>query len=153
MLQYPGGLDQSLSRQRWAEWIELNLLFSDAGMMSRTDMQEGLQGYFPDDEDEVDAIVEEAFRAVEIRQRLLDNNYPLRHELTHIIRVRPVEEALSFSFLLALSAERFYDETRLEGSGWHEPALLFEYVVTAALARYLDGRALRIGKPRENPAR
>ncbi len=149
--RFPEGLDDSSSRGRWADWVELCLVYTENQTFSRDDMREGLELNYAGGEEEIDEIVEEAFREIAFRQSLLNETYPLVDEGTHIAKVRSRPECLSFACLLALSVQQFYEETKVSGGAAHEPAKLFEHLVAAAIRKYLNGSALRIGSPREPP--
>jgi len=113
-------------------------------------MREALELYIPEEE-QLDFVVEEAFAEIRRRQTLLRELYPVQHQSTHLAKLHSSANSTSFSFLLAVSVQGFYEQTSPRGAAWHEPARLFEYVVTAALRRYLNGKAIRIGTPREAP--
>ena len=151
LYEFPAGLDAMSSNSRWADWIELALLFGNSETMSKSDAAEALELYV-DDLDEIEVIIDDAFSELRTRRNLLGDEYPLRTSETYVGRSSSWHQHLCFSFLLAVSTHEFYEETRLNDGDWHEPAILFEHIVTAVLRRYLNGRAIRVGSPREPPA-
>src|SRR5204863_6257710 len=57
---------------------------------------------------------------------------------------------LCYSFLLFVSLNQSYGELKFR-TGAREPAILFEFLTAKALELFIDGRAVRIGAPREPP--
>lgn len=149
MIDFPGGLDESDSRLQWADWVELCLLYSPASTFSRSDFREALEIRVTE-EDEREQIVEEAFSEIQARATTLQDSYPLQVGSTRVEVLRQREDCVAFAFLLALSTQQFYTETKSSGSAASEPAKLFEHLVADALQAYV-GQAIRIGAPREDP--
>lgn len=150
-LKFPGGLNLKASNSQWATWLELSLLFLESPTISRAELREQLELYFPEEE-LLDEIVEQAFAEVHARALALGKKYPIGYDSTYVSRIPTSwRDSPVFSFLLGVSTERFYEETELSGGEWLEPAKLFEYVTASALATYLNGNAMRIGSEREPP--
>ena len=146
MLAYPDGLDQQSASVQWADWLELCLLFSASTTLSRSAILEIFELRHGDPDDAA-SIMDFAFADIAHRQRMLGDAYPFENHGGRVTLRRPRDECIGFSFLLALGTRHFFSAVRVDD----ESARLFEFVVATGIARYLNGRALRIGARREPP--
>jgi len=140
-------MDERSAVTQWADWLELTALFSASSTISRSDVRELMELRAVSD-DEVGAMLDDAFNTIADRESVLGPTYPLERARTRIGARRPRQQCVSFSFLLALGTRHLFSASiRVDD----EAARLFEYVTAAAIARYLNGQSVRIGAPREAP--
>src|SRR5688572_13579704 len=134
MLAYPEGLDDRSAAIQWADWLELNILFSSLSSLSRSDVREVLE-LRAIGEDEIESIIDDAFDNVTSRALVLGNAYPIEQVGVRISRLRSRDECLSYSFILALGTRHFFSDVRTDD----EAARLFEHVTAAAIKQYVNG--------------
>ena len=103
----------------------------------------GEESVFPQDE-AIAARIADAAEELARRRDAIGNGYPFTFDGTVITASNAwPEESVAYVFLLLLSADSL--------PGQRNGARHFEEVVTAALARYLDGESLRFGFPHRAP--
>jgi hypothetical protein len=132
-----------------ADWIEASCLFGKDISVSRTDASVALESSYGEDEDRINSFVEDTFGELE-RRKNLTKDYPFEVYSNKISRVGHWWEHNAYSFLLLLSTNHFYKQTRLTNENRGIPAKLFEALTSSAVNKYLPA-TLNIGWPRITP--
>jgi hypothetical protein len=163
---------------RLADWIEYQLMFSSEKTFSRSILRDFIEedlgttdllsydsADFSDDDDfdeltsqragrsaaaegisEADQLSSDAFVVLEDRAAFVGDHYPFRVESDLITSaVSSWRDSIVYSFLLALNARFVYGLSRET----NRPARIFERLVRAAMAAYVNGEAEHFGWPRD----
>ena len=150
---------------RWADWVEFCAMFSDAGFMSRGDLEDvvldsSLVGYEEEGEstdpyaDGTSLAVQESASRLSVdtwqelrrRSRSLGSAYPFsvrRDELTRL--ARDWRDAPGSSSMLLADITRDYELAQLDDNAPFRR--LFETIVQVSLERILRGPSVRFGVP------
>ena len=142
------------SRRFFSDEAELIALTAPSMLCSLEDLRSALhQGPPGEDQEEdsgappdelIDALVADAAEEINERIATIGDGYPLSFDGTIITASTDWnKDALAYVFLLLISADGL--------PGLRTGRRHFEQVVTAALARYLQGESLRFGFPHRTP--
>jgi hypothetical protein len=96
-------------------------------------------------EEELSALVENAFLTLDLRAKRTGCRYPIRLEHGRASMVGDWTDHLAYAFLAALNMRVVLGLASTIDH--HRPAVLFERLVRTALARYVGGTAARFGVP------
>lgn len=97
-----------------------------------------------------ETVVSDIRLEISARHCTTDEGHPVNTIKGGIGRVHSWDENLAYSFQLLLSLQHFYKSTRISQRHWPNTGKLFERLSTAVLERYICGRAINIGFPRED---
>lgn len=129
-----------------ADWVELSCLKGKNARLSRSDTLDQLNSYaVPKAEERCTEIWMELAR----RERALGNAYPFKVQVSGIERRTQWRDYPLYATLLMIGTASHFSGTRIRDFGG--VARLFEGFVAKAVERYVGGRAIRIGHPRQAP--
>ena len=129
-----------------ADWIEASCLFGKDTSVSRTDAAVALESGYSEDDSRITSFVEDAFGEIE-RRKSLTKDYPFEVYSNKVTRQGHWWDYIGYSFMLLLSTNFFYKQTRLTNENRGIPTKLFEGLTTSAVNKYLPA-SLNIGWPR-----
>lgn len=131
-----------------ADWLELQALSTPDGNASRGDLQSLLRssGVFHFNEDEeIEKKIQEVFHELDLRKTAAGEAYPFDFPRPSLLeRTSEWSDFPAYVFCLLLSW------TGEMGSGHGSPAVLFEELSCTAAQKYLNGKAIRFGSPRNS---
>lgn len=140
-------IPSSLKQNDLVDWAEASCLFGNRESISRAEVEQALENErVPDPEIAVSDIWLEISR----RHRLADKAHPIKTLKERLERTTNWSDTVVYTFQLLLSSHYFYKATKISKPNWNKIAKLFEKLSNLALEKYLDGRAINIGTPRES---
>ena len=142
MIELPSSLDTSIL----ADWSEASCLFGNLNSVSKAEIEESLEGGGATGAEE---IVADIWQELEVRHRIAGDAHPIITFPTRMERTRPWDDAEIYSFQLLLSMQAHLQSMRVPKAKWTSTAKVFERVATVTLERYLRGKAINIGAPRQ----
>lgn len=138
----------ALSSADVADWLEASCLRNGRGRASRSEALDQLIDYgVPDHED----LCASAWLELNRRSTILGKAYPFRIGGTRIERSSKSSGFLIYTMLLLLTIADLFQESRIKTQERKLVSKLFEKVTAAALGRYVGGKSLCTGHPREEP--
>jgi hypothetical protein len=102
------------------------------------------------DVEDAETLLTAVTQTVRWRSKTIRAGYPLKRDGLGFSARGHWSDFLPYSFMLFVSLNQFYDELNHAG-GANQPAELFEFIVGAAVGKYLRCPVLRIGAPRRAP--
>jgi hypothetical protein len=129
-----------------ADWVEVSCLKNRNARISRSDTLDQLNDYsFVNTEEKCSLVWMELDR----RSRALRSAYPFEVQAASIERRGPWQDYPLYTTLVLIGTAAHFSATRIRN--YRVIAKLFENVAARAIERYIGGRAIRIGHPREAP--
>ena len=129
-----------------ADWTELSLLVEEKSTLSRSEIEMIL------DEGNVEnreGIVGNIWQQINWRHSKDPDYHPIIATIGRLERVKTWKHSFPYAFMLLLSCQSFYKETKIRRNQWTTTSKLFEKLVTEAMKNYL-GFAINIGAPRRD---
>lgn len=128
-----------------ADWVELSCLLGNDESISRAEMESALSQLGHDDPE---PIINNIWGEIGWRKSVIPEHYPIDVHYNSIQRNRSWQDILSYSFMLLLATNSFYESTKLINKDKRTVSKLFERLATVAMKRYLM-QSINIGSPRE----
>ncbi len=143
MIEVPPSLEPAVI----ADWAESSCLFGDRDSVSQPEVEQALEDAgIPDP----DVVVSDIWQEITRRHELVDTVHPVMTLKGRLERTMTWSDTSAYTFQLLMASHSFYKSTRIIGVRWNETTKLFERLSTSALERYLEGRAINIGFPRDS---
>jgi hypothetical protein len=96
-----------------------------------------------------EGVVSDIWQEISLRHELGGAAHPVITLEGRLERSVPWSQVSTYAFQLLLASHSFYTGMQITGNRWKKAAKLFERLSTTALRRYLGGRAINIGFPRD----
>jgi len=142
MIEVPSSLETGAL----ADWAEAACLFGSRVSVSEHELEDALgDAGVPDP----DLAVSNIWQEIDLRQHIGGRAYPMRSLKGRLEQSRGWSENPAYAFQLLLACQSRYKSSRINRAGWSVTAKLFERLSTLALERYLGGKAINAGAPRE----
>lgn len=143
MIEIPSSMEPAVI----ADWAELSCLFGDQDSISRSKVEQTLEdANFSDSE----GVVADVWQEISRRHDLVGTAHPVITLEGRLERCLTWDHASVYAFQLLLASHSMYSDMKISGDDWKKAAKLFERLSTLALERYLGGKAINIGFPRES---
>ena len=134
-----------------ADWVETCALFGRNGVMSRSEVRGAILASLESD-DEADALVEDAWGALQRRADQQGVGFPLIDDGVGWTRRSSWHDWPAYSLLLLADVGRFYAGVAVDFVPGGPFPVLFELAVQAAQHGLFGGRSIRFGAPALEPS-
>jgi len=129
-----------------ADWVELSCLFGDRNSFSRSTIEQIFETAGIDD---YETLILDIWQEIARRNEVAGECHPVKALTGRIESSTSWKETPVYTFQLLVASHSFYAGAKIKSRQWIKTAKIFENLATLALQKYLGGRAVNVGSPRQ----
>jgi hypothetical protein len=143
MIQLPSSSETEVI----ADWAELCCLFGERHSLSRSKIEQVIEDAGIEDHE---FVISNIWQEINRRNEVAGGGYPVKAFVSRIETSADWNEAPVYVFQLLVASHSLFPKSRITGKRWNRTAKLFENLGSLALQKYLGGRSVNVGAPRES---